>query len=150
MDDGALLDFSINPRSQRILLAAWCPIAGYSTWVTIRAEFEGLVYLTLINDNPIVLSGQNGIDRFEELPQSALKVVIDDLDGVRQLLADNDNALVLDERGGFQFLATNFASHTVAWSHRRFPFRYFVLNSSWLSAKWLCSTATFELVPDPP
>jgi hypothetical protein len=144
-----LSDFSINVRSQRIFLTAWCPLAGYATWVTIRAEFESVVYIAIVSDNPIVLSNENGLDRFEELSQSALRTFVEDDEGVREALASNDELLVVRERGGFQSIVTDFGTQTVARSHRHMSLRYFVISSSWLSAKWLCSAATFELVPDP-
>jgi len=99
----------------------------------------------MVNDDPIVLSGQNGIHRFEELPESELPVFLDDVAGVT---ASND-AIVLDDRRGWQFLVTKFGTQVIGAPKSRISLRHFVLQSSFLSAKWLCQKANFELTPEP-
>jgi hypothetical protein len=116
----------------------------------IHGEFTGVVYLAFVNDNPIFLNSENGIDRFEELPEPDFETFVEDLASVQAALDSNRSLLALDKRKGWEFLVTDFGTKTIGGPGRPAPrLRQFVIASSSFSAKWLCQSATFKLLPDP-
>ena len=124
-DFGILTQFDIDVPGQAIRLTCVSKVVGIDAWVYISGKFEGVSYLKLVSDLPVSFY-DNGIDSFAERSDS------DALNGI-------------EEKEGWTFLRTDIDTATLGGPGRRpEALRYFLIQSSFISAEWICVLARFS------
>jgi hypothetical protein len=131
---GFLDAFEVDVPGQQVKLLCWgARIQGIDVRVNLRAVFQRVCYLRVISDLPLTFN-DNEIDRLEEKLTSSILDAVEERKGWTYLVTDIDTAILGEP------------------PNPRPAMRHFLVQSTFVTAEWLCTEGSFSLEPtlEPP